>query len=130
MLHTKHYHLYSMCFQIFGTESNLRILCSSEFAISDGTFSIHPVLFSQFYVFHGLYLGKVLPLLFCLLPDKTYNTYVRLLELIKTIAKNIGCIFKPKKFHIDFELAMINAITSVFSDNCIQGCLFHFSQCI
>ncbi len=116
--------------QIFGTESNLRILCSAEFVVSDGTFSIHPDIFTQFYVFHATYLGKVLPLLFCLLPDKTFNTYIRLLGLIIDAANKIGCRFDPKKFHIDYELAMINAISEMFSSDRVQGCLFHFSQCI
>ncbi len=98
--------------------------------ISDGTFSVHPDIFAQLYVFHAPYLGQVMPFLFCLLPDKTYSTYCRLIELIKAAANAIGTYFKPKKIHIDYEQAMIKAISSIFSKNCVQGCYFHYSQCI
>ncbi len=108
----------------------MRILCDAEYIVSDGTFSVHPEIFAQFYVIHGPYLGKVIPLLFCLLPDKTYNTYCRLLEIIKHEAKLIGCSFNPKKVHIDYEIAMINAVSEVFSEDRVQGCLFHYSQCL
>lgn len=49
--------------QVFGTEDNLRLLCSAEYVVSDGTFRVHPDIFSQFYVFHSPYLSKVSP--FC-----------------------------------------------------------------
>ena len=39
-------------------------------------------------------------------------------------------IFYPKKFHIDFEIAVIEALKIVFPHSEIEGCLFHFSQCI
>lgn len=98
--------------------------------ISDGTFSVHPDIFSQLYVFHAPYLGQVLPHLFCLLPDKTYSTYIRLIDLIKNAALKIGTCFRPRKIHIDYEQAMIKAISTSFSSDCVQGCFFHFSQCI
>lgn len=116
--------------QIFGTENNLRLLCNADYVISDGTFSVHPDIFAQLYVFHAPYLGQVMPFLFCLLPDKTYMTYCRLIDLIKRAANSIGTCFKPKKIHIDYEQAMIKAVSSIFSKDCVQGCYFHYSQCI
>lgn len=71
-----------------------------------------------------------MPLLFCLLPDKTYNTYCRLLAIIKNLAHSIGSQFNPKSIHIDFELAMIKAVRETFSSDCVRGCLFHYCQCI
>lgn len=45
-------------------------------------------------------------------------------------AKSIGFSFDVKKIHIDYELAMIKAVKNVFPDSIIQGCLFHYSQCL
>lgn len=98
--------------------------------MSDGTFSVQPAIFSQFYVFHAPYLKKVIPLIFCLLPNKTYSTNCRLFEIIKNEAKMIGTSFEPKKIHIDYEAAMIKAVSNVFSSKCVQGCLFHYCQCL
>lgn len=108
----------------------MRHLCNANHVISDGTFSVHPEIYAQLYVFHAPYLGQVLPQLFCLLPDKTYNTYCRLIELIKNAAKTIGTCFEPRKFHIDYEQAMIKAISESFTSDHVQGCYFHYSQCI
>ncbi len=108
----------------------MRILCNADYIISDGTFTVHPDIFAQLYVFHAPYLNKVLPLLFCLLPDKTDNTYCRLLVLIRRLSSSIGSTFKPKNIHVDFEAAMIKAVCEIITPDCIRGCLFHFSQCI
>ena len=49
----------------------------------DGTFSSTPSVFSQVYKIHGYYKDQVMPFVYALLPDKTYDTYLRLFTLLK-----------------------------------------------
>lgn len=120
-----------LCFvQVFGTFLNLRALCDADYIVADGTFSVQPNLFAQLYVFHAPFLDKVFPALFCLLPDKTNTTYLRLLQLIRNCAIDHRLCFNPGKIHIDYEQAVINAKSSSFSISVVQGCQFHYSQCL
>ncbi|CAH0402138.1 unnamed protein product [Chilo suppressalis] len=61
-----------------------------------------------------------------LLPDKCQETYTRLLYLIKKHFPN----FNPHSFKIDYEMAMANAIQTVFQSAKITGCYFHYTNAI
>lgn len=105
-------------------------MCDAQYVVADGTFKIHPVMFAQLYILHAPYFGQVFPMLFCLLPNKSFKTYFRLLNLIISVASKNGFRFCPPKIHIDYEKAMIKAISNIFSSDIIQGCFFHFSQSV
>lgn len=114
---------------VFGTVDNLRRICSDGRIWMDGTFYIAPFLFYQLYTLHTKVDTQCFPQLFCLLPNKTEDTYVRLLNLIKNKALEFNMLMNPTKVVIDFEIAMLNAVITVF--NIIpKGCVFHFNQCI
>lgn len=53
-----------------------------------------------------------------------------MLQLLKDIAMEHGLTFKSKSFNIDFEPGAIAALELMFTSSKIQGCLFHFCQCI
>lgn len=117
-----------------------RILAFSEDAVllnqgtcffGDGTFKSCCPLFDQLYTIH-MDVGStnettnVVPVVYALLPDRKQNTYFRLFRLLKDKMPQ----FNPQEFHIDFETAAINALTTVFSNVEIKGCNFHFNQAI
>ena len=70
--------------------------------IADGTFYVSPKQFYQSYSIHAVIDGKCLPLLFAILSDKTQDTYVFLLNVIKGLLDDIesGIVM------LDFELAL------------------------
>jgi hypothetical protein len=68
----------------------------------------------------------VCPVRFALLSEKKEITYLYLLTLLKNL-----CVFwSPKIIKVDFEAAVIGAISKVFPDSVITGCNFHFSHCV
>jgi len=53
-----------------------------------------------------------------------------MLNILKEEAIIRQVTFEPKVVHVDFELAVINAILQSFPTTRITGCTFHFSQCV
>jgi len=56
--------------------------------------------------------------------DKKQHTYHRLFEGMKNIGWN------PQSVHLDFEVAAINALRTIFPQIQLHGCHFHFTQCL
>lgn len=102
----------------------------TEFFV-DGTFKSCCPLFDQLYTLH-VDLGSteqstvVVPAAFALLPDRKESTYRSLFQLIRQCVPQ----FSPKKIHIDYEKAAINAIKEMFPETTIKGCNFHFNQAL
>ncbi|KAI5641750.1 MULE transposase domain-containing protein [Phthorimaea operculella] len=96
----------------------------------DGTFKSVP-LFYQLYTIHiNLNTGNndtvnIVPAIFCLLPDKTLETYIRVFQLIKNHFH-----IEFTKFKTDYEVAQIQALKFVFPGIVITGCYYHFSRAI
>lgn len=111
---------------IFSTKRNLQLLARSEHWYADGTFKTVPLLFYQLYTIHGFKDKTSLPLVYALLPNKSEETYVCLLQQLKVLEPAMS----PQSITIDFEMAMMKACRRVFPDALQRGCFFHFSQCI
>ena len=56
--------------------------------------------------------------------NKTQDTYMKLFEKLTTLNGNL----KPATIMVDFELAVINSLESIFPECEIKGCFFHLSQ--
>jgi hypothetical protein len=69
----------------------------------DGTFSLFLHIYLQLFTLHALISNKQLPLLYCLLVDKTFDTYTSLIRIIKSKAILHGVVFNPKSIIGDFE---------------------------
>jgi hypothetical protein len=95
----------------------------------DGTFSSQPQIFAQLYTIHVKVNNEFIPQLWCLLPDKQGATYTRLFQLLKQEALNINVQLMPASIHIDFEMAVIQAVRAEFQIDA-SGCLFHYSQSV
>lgn len=109
---------------VFGTDTMLDQLCSSNTIMIDGTFKVVPKLYYQLFTLHAVRGNFVIPCLYCLLPNKTQETYQHLFETIKLIRPN----FTPQRVVMDFEQASMQAIRAVIPETTTEGCFFHLSQ--
>ena len=111
---------------IITTEGNLNMLRDAEHWFADGTFDCAPEGY-QLYTIHMLInqSNKTIPLVYCILKNKDAITYNRVLELLMERR-----VLNPHSILVDFENASINALRVFFPDADLQGCLFHFGQCV
>ena len=74
--------------------------------------------------------GYYIPVLHVLLQDKKEKTYKRALNNIVELCNKCGINIKENidSVMIDFELAMVKAVKSVFRRSHIKGCKFHLGQ--
>jgi hypothetical protein len=95
----------------------------------DGTFTSTPEIFVQLYTLHIKVDDEFIPQLWCWLPDKQAATYTRLFQLMAQKATAAHLQLHPTVIHIDFEMAVVQAVRAVFGIE-PSGCLFHFGQSI
>jgi len=110
---------------IFGTTDHLNFLKHSDILLADGTFKSSPNLFDQLFIIHGMRGKTTFPLVYCLTPNRTTPTYVRMLTALKNLCPELA----PKMIMSDFEKASVNAFQEVFPGSENKGCFFHLSQC-
>jgi hypothetical protein len=75
---------------IFSCFTNLHFLCQVDNIYVDGTFQYCSNFFFQMFTLHGFKNGHYVPLIFCLLPNKTAEIYIKVLQLIIEKCK---CLF-------------------------------------
>lgn len=109
---------------------NLRLLCEADTVLVDGTFDACPSLYSQLFTIHVFKETRLLPLIYCLLPDKSAATYVSLFGILQTEAVKSNLFFQPQRFISDFESGIIRAVAASFPNAAHQGCYFHFTQAV
>lgn len=105
-------------------------MCESRRIFMDGTFRLVPEMFCQLYTIHGFWMDKVMPLAYCLLPDKYKSTYRGILEKLQQAADENGWHFYPPWIMADFESSALVAAREAFPTTELKGCYFHFCQCI
>ncbi|XP_071088815.1 uncharacterized protein [Haliotis cracherodii] len=109
----------------------LEILSERDTIFMDGTFFVCPSLWLQVYTIHCLVDGKMFPVAFSLLPNKTKQTYVRLFTLLKdVVGARTGVDLSPDIIQTDYEAAVISAISDVFPASSVRGCFFHYAQAL
>jgi len=109
----------------------LEILARSTVICGDGTFGVTPRPFAQVYIFHAFKNEFHVPCLFVLLNNKSRNTYIELLRQLKDLLhQQFNIDFAPSQIVIDFEQAMLSALSSELpsSDQC--GCYFHQTDAV
>ena len=87
----------------------MQLLSVSQHWFADGTFRTFPLLFHQLYTLHGLKENTSVPLSFALLPDKSKETYITLLQQIKVLDSSVN----PLTITLDFEKSMIEICSEV-----------------
>lgn len=111
---------------VFSTHENLRFLGTCEIWMVDGTFKSSPTLFDQIFIIHGYRNKTSFPLVFCLTPNRTTSTYIKIFQELKALNASLS----PKLIMSDFEKASRNALHEEFPNAEAKGCFFHFRQCI
>jgi len=115
---------------IFAAPVFLKFLCDEKRIFADGTFKCVPNFFNSLYTFHVMKEGLMITCVYCLLTNRTSNTYIKVLRAIQDLCQEESLNFNPESITIDFEMAMIRAINTLLPRTKIVGCLFHFSQCL
>ena len=110
---------------IFASDDNLDLLIRHRHWLADGTFKCAPAVFYQLFTLHVYIEGSVVPAVYALLPNKTQQTYQRMLLEFSKLRQ-----FNPESIVTDFERATINAVQVVFPNVSQSACFYHFSQCI
>ncbi|KAF0685402.1 Uncharacterized protein FWK35_00032783 [Aphis craccivora] len=82
--------------------TNLDILSRSNHIFADGTFLHSSKYYDQLYTIHTLQNGFYIPLIFCFLMSKSTEYYLRVINVLISLA---NC-----NFHFDFEKSAHNAI--------------------
>ena len=90
----------------------------------DATFAVCPSLFYQLHTMHGIIKDTTVPLVYCLMRNKTKEKYEELFAALK----NLNAMLDPHGVTIDFEIAAMEALKSSFPNANIKGCFFHFAQ--
>ena len=72
----------------------------------DGTFKAAPRVFTQLYTIHAVYRDHVVPVVYCLLSNKTRATYHRVFDILKGAMATLGLVLNPETTMSDFESGM------------------------
>ncbi|KAF9761223.1 hypothetical protein NGRA_2779 [Nosema granulosis] len=96
----------------------------------DVTFKAELNEFYQLYIIHGEFNTQCYSLMYCLLKDKTEETYQHLFKTIKAILKRQVLQFYPATVQIVFEKADLFAITTVFPSAVTKECFFYFGKAV
>lgn len=120
---------------IFTTNADLKRLFRCNMWFADGTFSVAPTIFHQFFAIMGSVSqdDKVfaLPFVYALLEDKQESSYIKIFEIVIAKARDFGiCINMPAWVMTDFELGLINAVKKTIGDDRIRLCFFHLCQSV
>lgn len=91
----------------------------------DGTFEYCTKFFYQLFTIHGFKNGHYIPLLFCLLPNKSKEIHKHLFLYVKQLCLENGFNFELQYLVADFEEAIHAVGRDVWLDNAIKGCNFH-----
>lgn len=108
---------------IFRIDQTLSLLSRSPNWFMDGTFTIVPEIFFQLYVVHALINGDVISCLYCLLPNKTTETYQRMFIAIKSLMPDV----QPSTVMMEYENAAMNSISEYFIVIEVHSCFYHLS---
>ena len=92
----------------------------------DGTFKVVPELFFQLYTIHTNIGNNYPPCIYFLLPNKTEDTYQRMVATVKRLVPNDT----PDIILPDFEVAVRNAFRDAFPNADVDGCFFHLTQSV
>lgn len=115
---------------LFCSQKAIRLIKKGRFMhiLGDGTFSSSPKGFKQLYTIHGVdeHTSNIIPLIYCLLPDKKLETYTVVFRIIKSQFQD----WQPEKITVDFELAPMKAIRRVFPSVVVKGCFYHLNRCL
>lgn len=113
---------------VFSCTTNIRVLSSVSRLYMDGTFNYCTRYFCQLFTIHGYVNEHYIPLLFCLLPNKSTETYKKLFTLVISTCLTHKLSLSINEIVVDFEKAIHLAAVDVWPNVQIIGCRFHLAQ--
>jgi len=114
---------------VFTTNRFLRAMKDADTLFIDGTFRTAPGPYLQFVTVHGLCLGHVIPLAFCLMTGKTIGQYRQILQHLKQEVRRVTHrALRPTRVVSDFERSLMTALETELPRSRLAGCYYHFSQ--
>lgn len=112
---------------IIGSPILLDGLARAEVWFADGTFKVVPGIFFQLYTIHFSFGAGINPVaLYCLLPNKTEQSYNRVMAAVQTLIPTAN----PHTILVDFEKAAMNAFNEAYPTSTVTGCYFHLCQTV
>ena len=100
---------------MFATVANLHHLSKADVWYGDGTFKVCPKLFYQLYTIHKEVHGKILPLVFSLLPSKSKNYYRFMWTKLNELIVQKGIHPKLKEFRSDLGITPMKTLLESLS---------------
>ncbi|XP_002739538.2 uncharacterized protein LOC100377344 [Saccoglossus kowalevskii] len=114
---------------VFATNKNYRKLRECKVMYMDGTFKTCPRPYSQFFTIHGLYQGRVLPLVMVLMADKRIGAYRQVFQHVRAKVQQLtGHRLHLQRVVADYEISLMTVIDTEFRRTRISSCYFHFCQ--
>lgn len=114
---------------VFTCETNLRVLSNVPIWYMDGTFTYCSKFFYQFFTIHVFENGYYVPLIYCLLPNKSVHAYETCFSLLKSNAlEKYSLCFDPNTVFVDFEKSIHLALLNIWPRAKLNGCRFHLLQ--
>lgn len=107
---------------IFAAKTELDILTRSKRLYCDGTFENCPRQWAQLVTLHGSYINPSIPLVYILLPNKTFSAYNHALVQLRQLLPD-G--YSPKTITTDFESGLIRAFRAQFPEAEFSNCFVH-----
>ena len=112
---------------LMGCTELLDGLARAEVWLADGTFKVVPSIFFQLYSVHFDFGSGINPAaLYCMLPNKTKDTYGRMLVELQRLVP----LANPRTILVDFERAAMNAFSAAYPNANVTGCYFHLCQSV
>ena len=119
------------------TDEQLEWLSTAKHLKIDGTFKVAGEPFYQLVSLHRMvdfgHCSKSVPVGFIIMSGKTQADYTAIFQQIKLYVEQkqlAGATWNVETAMLDFELALRNALKSVFVGIHLQGCWFHYCQAI
>lgn len=95
----------------------------------DGNFHLAPPEFAQLYVIRAETGQSAITCIYALLERQNRETYEELLEAVIDRAAAIQALVpNPFVVHLDFEMAVWQALRTAFNGVIIRGCFYHLTQ--
>uniref|UniRef100_A0A6P7HI98 Uncharacterized protein LOC114349161 n=1 Tax=Diabrotica virgifera virgifera TaxID=50390 RepID=A0A6P7HI98_DIAVI len=113
---------------MFSYSSNLEFLTDLDTIYIDGTFEYCPKFFKQMFSIHGLKEDHYIPLAFFLLPNKQKHTYTLALKYLIEQVEKCNKKLALRTVFADFEEAIQQSVTEVWTNVLLKGCRFHLGQ--
>ncbi|XP_045126264.1 uncharacterized protein LOC123513257 [Portunus trituberculatus] len=113
----------------FGSDESLSLLASADTWLMDGNYAMAPQGFLQLYVIRVPIGNTAVSTIFACLQNKTQHTYETFLQALMDHCHEIELYPDPTTIIVDFEQAVIQAISNIFGpETHTQGCFYHLTQ--